>query len=570
MISCTSSAVIAGFHQSYQGLSPSPLPSGLPNGAGGDPRLAELLHNYDLRLQHQQLMLNLNNAYNDLFKQQEALENFYSKAENTEDKRETNIPGQGSGSYQRKYGLPEDTQEFSESSQRDTYPAAEAYLNQYDSFSRQQASRYTHPYQTTTSYHVPPNSSQRSFESNDLETSNAPIMQGADRRKSSKGLKKGLKETREVEANLQSPADGNIPRLDINSLLRKTERQRLRKMEKDSKKGQPASASPKNTTAKRETSASSQAKSKMAARSKLTDANFSSPSRFRPGLSSHLSGTAFLDTASMASTMSFSSMPGELDQEGMRYLRPVGNDSQRSVKTQSEVESEAGSEYSLFEALRESIYSEVATLISQNESRPHFLIELFRELQMLSTDYLRQRALYALQDLVSKFLTEDNQSQNLDELTKAQLYGQRPGLRPSDSKGSLNELEYDYAENVESASSMSTPPSIGGPGDFGFANDELGNTVIHLDKALQRMREYERMKAEAEASGGTTALRSSQINKKMPAPPHQMSPVTVQLRTWVVRVLSLTYRIPELIPVSWTSDQVYHAGGDPVPQGAHG
>ncbi|XP_071846255.1 uncharacterized protein [Apostichopus japonicus] len=568
---------MSGFHQSYQGLSPSPLPSGLPNGAGGDPRLAELLHNYDLRLQHQQLMLNLNNAYNDLFKQQEALENFYSKAENTEDKRENlnsnnsvherleedeeenpynqrdiyspyGRPGQGSGSYQRKYGLPEDTQgnsfnlaptfppEFSESSQRDTYPAAEAYLNQYDSFSRQQASRYTHPYQTTTSYHVPPNSSQRSFESNELETSNAPIMQGADRRNaetSSKGLKKGLKETREVEANLQSPADGNIPRLDINSLLRKTERQRLRKMEKDSKKGQPASASPKNTTAKRETSASSQAKSKMAARSKLTDANFSSPSRFRPGLSSHLSGTAFLDTASMASTMSFSSMPGELDQEGMRYLRPVGNDSQRSVKTQSEVESEAGSEYSLFEALRESIYSEVATLISQNESRPHFLIELFRELQMLSTDYLRQRALYALQDLVSKFLTEDNQSQNLDELTKtylnwpystvsehtpsesfftseeeeikAQLYGQRPGLRPSDSKGSLNELEYDYAENVESASSMSTPPSIGGPGDFGFANDELGNTVIHLDKALQRMREYERMKAEAEASGGTTS-----------------------------------------------------------------
>lgn len=139
MISCTSSAVIAGFHQSYQGLSPSPLPSGLPNGAGGDPRLAELLHNYDLRLQHQQLMLNLNNAYNDLFKQQEALENFYSEAENTEDKRENlnsnnsvherleedeeenpynqrdvyspyGRPGQGAGSYQRKYGLPEDTQ----------------------------------------------------------------------------------------------------------------------------------------------------------------------------------------------------------------------------------------------------------------------------------------------------------------------------------------------------------------------------------------------------------------------------------------------------------------------------
>lgn len=90
-------------------------------------------------------------------------------------------------------------------------------------------------------------------------------------------------------------------------------------------------------TSKKGSSASSQAKSKMAARSKLTDANFSSPSQLRPSLSSHLSGTAFLDTASLASTMSYSSMPGELDQEGLRYLRPAGNESQRSIKSHSEV-----------------------------------------------------------------------------------------------------------------------------------------------------------------------------------------------------------------------------------------
>lgn len=58
---------------------------------------------------------------------------------------------------------------------------------------------------------------------------------------------------------------------------------------------------------------------------------------------------------------------------------------------------DASSDFSLFEALKETIYSEVATLISQNESRPHFLIELFHELQLLNTDYLRQRALYSLQ-----------------------------------------------------------------------------------------------------------------------------------------------------------------------------
>lgn len=67
---------------------------------------------------------------------------------------------------------------------------------------------------------------------------------------------------------------------------------------------------------------------------------------------------------------------------------------------------DASSDFSLFEALRETIYSEVATLISQNESRPHFLIELFHELQLLNTDYLRQRALYSLQDIVTRHLTE--------------------------------------------------------------------------------------------------------------------------------------------------------------------
>jgi pericentriolar material 1 protein len=65
-------------------------------------------------------------------------------------------------------------------------------------------------------------------------------------------------------------------------------------------------------------------------------------------------------------------------------------------------------EMSLFETLRENIYSEVATLISQNENRPHYLIELFRELQLLTTDYLRQRVLYDIKDVVSKYLVEEN------------------------------------------------------------------------------------------------------------------------------------------------------------------
>lgn len=57
----------------------------------------------------------------------------------------------------------------------------------------------------------------------------------------------------------------------------------------------------------------------------------------------------------------------------------------------------------LFEALSESIYSEVAALISANENRPHFLIQLFRDLQMISSDPLRQRTLQSIQEVVSLY-----------------------------------------------------------------------------------------------------------------------------------------------------------------------
>lgn len=39
-------------------------------------------------------------------------------------------------------------------------------------------------------------------------------------------------------------------------------------------------------------------------------------------------------------------------------------------------------------------------------------MELFRELQLLNTDYLKQRALYAIQDLVTRFITEHDIQQD--------------------------------------------------------------------------------------------------------------------------------------------------------------
>ncbi|XP_054459637.1 pericentriolar material 1 protein-like isoform X2 [Anoplopoma fimbria] len=170
---------------------------------------------------------------------------------------------------------------------------------------------------------------------------------------------------------------------------------------------------------------------------------------------------------------------------------------------------DASSEFSLFEALRETIYSEVATLISQNESRPHFLIELFHELQLLNTDYLRQRALYSLQDIVTRHLAEKSAAE--DQLPRlgpvVWAAGSQSELTPSESLATSDAevveknlrlsqdtmKRRDDAESVGNDSTMSTSSNL-----EPFANDDLGNTVIHLDKALARIREYERMKLKAE------------------------------------------------------------------------
>ncbi|XP_027532303.1 pericentriolar material 1 protein isoform X16 [Neopelma chrysocephalum] len=168
---------------------------------------------------------------------------------------------------------------------------------------------------------------------------------------------------------------------------------------------------------------------------------------------------------------------------------------------------ETGSDLSMFEALRDTIYSEVATLISQNESRPHFLIELFHELQLLNTDYLRQRALYALQDIVTRHLSENNEKGKCAKsLNSATWIASNSELTPSESLASTDDETFgknfpteacqDCEKNdADNGSTMSTSSNF-----EPFATDDLGNTVIHLDKALSWMREYERMKIEAEST----------------------------------------------------------------------
>ncbi|XP_062513946.1 pericentriolar material 1 protein-like isoform X2 [Corticium candelabrum] len=200
---------------------------------------------------------------------------------------------------------------------------------------------------------------------------------------------------------------------------------------------------------------------------------------------------------------------------------------------QSSVPGDGGveeSDYSLFEALRESIYAEVAALISQNESRPHFLIELFRELQLLSSDYLRQRALYAIQDLVTRYLTANSDHQFstveaniLDSyfqpwLASASASEHTPSENANEQDQDEEEEEeeeavaaaaarakryqesgvlalalnacspevYDYQEKAESASSLTTPQS---PDEHPFAKDTLGDSVIRYQQPFRQSKQ---------------------------------------------------------------------------------
>ncbi|CAI8015031.1 Pericentriolar material 1 protein [Geodia barretti] len=67
----------------------------------------------------------------------------------------------------------------------------------------------------------------------------------------------------------------------------------------------------------------------------------------------------------------------------------------------------APGDFSVFDALRTPSTLRWPLSLPTTRTDPHFLVELFRELQMLSSDYLRQRALYSLQDLVTRYLTEE-------------------------------------------------------------------------------------------------------------------------------------------------------------------
>ena len=61
----------------------------------------------------------------------------------------------------------------------------------------------------------------------------------------------------------------------------------------------------------------------------------------------------------------------------------------------------------LFDQVREQIYSEAASLVSENESHPYYLLELLQAAQLLNTDYLRQTGLNSLKHVINNYLNPD-------------------------------------------------------------------------------------------------------------------------------------------------------------------
>lgn len=101
----------------------------------------------------------------------------------------------------------------------------------------------------------------------------------------------------------------------------------------------------------------------------------------------------------------------------------------------------------LFDLLRENVYSEVTALIGVNESHPDFLIQLFKELQLISSDPLRQRVLESIRNVLSQYgAMLDGQTSDLPQderpdaaVTTTSDAGERdpPPPAPSSCSGSM-------------------------------------------------------------------------------------------------------------------------------------
>ncbi|GFR74007.1 pericentriolar material 1 protein [Elysia marginata] len=208
----------------------------------------------------------------------------------------------------------------------------------------------------------------------------------------------------------------------------------------------------------------------------------------------------------------------------------------RTEQTRAKSMNDTEESNTLFETLRDTIYTEVASLISQNESRPHFLLELFRDIRQVDSDFMRQRTLYALEDLLKSGLkepnaawvkadtanseqtpsesitSEDDEDLKVTRLQEEITAAERSRLnRLGRVTGSMRGYPFDYAETAENPSSLSTPTN--GADDAPFFQDALGETVIRFDHL--RSQEADRTSSsKGKAKGQGTGASSDEGRRK--------------------------------------------------------
>ncbi|CAG5115100.1 unnamed protein product [Candidula unifasciata] len=211
------------------------------------------------------------------------------------------------------------------------------------------------------------------------------------------------------------------------------------------------------------------------------------------------------------------------DQDGSGYSSSQSVSSQFSVPAparQGDSGAAVTNSSTLFDTLRDTIYTEVASLISQNENRPYFLLELFRDMQRVDSDSMRQQALNSLQELVSSgyrnvtsawssgptwsqstqthsetvstglipdkdSTSEDDDDGDLLEARLQEEIEERNQLEKSIRSGTFQGAPFDYAELVDNPSSLSTPTN---------ADDEhLNLQHQHVDTEPQRQQQQQQV-----------------------------------------------------------------------------
>ncbi len=159
-----------------------------------------------------------------------------------------------------------------------------------------------------------------------------------------------------------------------------------------------------------------------------------------------------------------------------RLVRMQQLTSQTSTTSSQNDEQEQISKRDTFDKMREKIYSEVATLISKNEKRPVWLLNIFKELQYLNDKNSRDQALKSIFNISNRKMSKansfcsssaninTNNKTNNNDLTKSENYDDDDDV-----------ITYNYRmrksmEQDEDNSSSLNP----------FENDSLSNTVIFV------------------------------------------------------------------------------------------